>query len=362
VIDRGTENSIPGQWLPGRRFGEQARHDFEEILTKRPDFFYAAYLLGCWHRENGDTDSASQYFELAYAAAPVVLVMSFDLFKLPDSWEQNRPPQVTLVNNRTFAHYIDLTCHYGIDDCAIVRYPLLRADENGMVLIPAESEWLTWERTYYTGKRDATVIDLPADARPNQQFDTVWRFRGRSKVAMQQHVEMIPRPYDSNSMRTNPFFDPVWGTQQSLGIYEQIAAYCESQNEPSFLYDRKIMTPLSETNANFMLTESGTVRPIDGARLALIDTRDPRMLTWFLQQTGMARDALIKKTQAWYSEHNADAEIVLPKDTGVIITVVDCNHAAWLVKFAPVPNGYAVTTLRIGSFSDISIPRTRKTN
>jgi hypothetical protein len=219
-----------------------------------------------------------------------------------------------------------------------------------MVLIPAESEWLTWERTYYTGRRGATVMDLPADARPNQKFDTAWRFRGRSKVALLQHVEMIPRPYDSNPMRTNPFFDPVWGTQQSLGIYEQIAAYCESQNEPSFLYERQTMTPLLESNAKFMLTESGTIRPINGAKLALIDTRDPRMLTWYLQQTGLTRDALTAKTQAWHTKHDADAEIALPQEAGVIITVVESDHTAWLVKLAHVPNGYSVTTLRIGSF------------
>ena len=372
AVDRDSENAIPGQWLPGRVFGDQARRDFEAILARRPDFFYAAWLLGCWHRQNGDMEEASQYFEQAYTAAPIVLVMSFDLFELPESWEQNRPPRVTLVNNRTLTHSIDLTYHYGMDDCAMVRYPLLQADENGLVLIPAESGWLTWERTYYTGRRGAAAIDMPAVERPNRKFDTAWRFRGRSKVALLQHVEIIPLPYDANPMRSDPFFDPVWGVQQSLGVYERVASYCEGQNEPSFLYERRTLTPgqcqylppggwQRTASAGFMLTESGTIRPIGGAKPALIDSRDSRLLTWFLQQTGMTRNTLIAKTQAWHAEHAPDAEIMLPHNTGLIMTVVDRDHAVWLVKLAPAsmfddasadaqPPCYTATTLRIGSF------------
>ena len=374
-IVRDSEIAMPGQWLPDRIFGEQARRAFEAILARRPDFFYAAYLLGCWHRQNDDAETASQYFEQAYSAAPVVLVMSFDLIELRESWEQNRPPQVTLVNNRTFAHAIDLTYHYGIDDCAMVRYPLLQADKNGLALIPAESDWLTWERTFYTGRRNAMTVDMPAIERPNRKFDTAWRFRGRSKVALLQHVEMIARPYDANPMRTDPFFDPVWGTQQSLGVYERVASYCESQNEPSFLYDRQTITlgqshflpsggrSLSEP-VGFELTKLGTIRPIGGAKLAVIDSRDTRLLTWYLQQTGMTRDALIAKTQAWHAEHGPDAEISIPHDTGTILTIVDRDNIAWLMKLAPEPMPddalddtspprYMVTILRIGSLRKI---------
>ena len=368
AIDRDTEYAIPGQWLPGRRWSDQAKRDFEAILERRPEFFYAAYLLGCWHRQNGDTETATRYFEQAYATAPVVLVMSFDLFELPESWEQNRPPRVTLVNNRTFAHNIDLTYHDGLDDCAMVRYPLLRADENGLVFIPAESDWLTWQHTYYTGKRNATAIDMPVVVQSHSQFDMAWRFRGQSKVALLQHVEMVPRPYDTNPIRSDPFFDPVWGTQQSLGVYERVASYCEGQGEPSFLYDRQILTQSCQylppggrqqsENVGFILTESGTIRPTGRGRLAWIDSRNPGLLTWFLQQTGMTRNALIAKMQAWYAEHAPDDEIALPQGMGHLLVIVDQDHAAWLVKLAPVqpPSSFAdntypcyqVTALRIG--------------
>jgi len=350
---------IPGQWLPGRLLGEQARRDFEAILERRPDFFYAAYLLGCWHRQNGDIETATYYFEKAYATAPVVLVMSFDIIELGESWEQSRPPMVTLVNNRTFAHHIDLTYLYGVDDCATVRYPLLQADKNGLVLIPAEAEWLTWKRIFPTGRR--------AVEPPNRKFDTSWRFRGKAKVSILQHVEMIVRPYDTNPIRSDPFFDPFWGTQQSLGIYERVASYCESRNEPSNLFDRQILTSQSHdpptfwqygkmtqdsgvAQSGFMLTESDTIRPTGGAKVALIDSCDPRLLTWYLQQSDMIRDALIAKMRAWHTEHASDDEIALPQGMGHVLLVADRDSSAWLVKLTPVlPSSYMATTLRIGS-------------
>ena len=359
IFPCSAELALPGQWLPGRLLGEQAKRDFEAIFARRPDFFYAAYLLGCWHRQNGDIETATRYFEQAYSAAPVVLVMSFDLIELGESWEQSRPPVVTLVNNRTFVHNIDLTYHYGVDDCARVRYPLLQADKNGLVLIPVEADWLTWERILPTEQR--------AIEQPNRKFDTSWRFRGKSKVVCLQHVEMIVRPYDTNPIRSDPFFDPFWGTQQSLGIYERVASYCESQNEPSLLFDRQTLMPQSNDtpifwkygkiiqnsqnpNSGFVLTESGTIRPTGGTRVVLIDSCDPRLLTWYLQQLGMTRSTLIAKMQTWFTEHATDAEIALPQDLGHVLLVVDRDSSAWLVKLAPMPpSSYTATTLRIGS-------------
>ncbi len=408
VTDRGTENAMPGQWLPGHRFGGDARRDFEAILSRRPDFFYAAYLLGCWHRQSGDDVTATRYFEQAYASAPVVLVLSFDLIELAESWEQNRPPLVTLINSRTFAHNIDLTYHYGIDDDVMVRYPLLQADENGLVLIPAESDWLSWERAYYTGhraidsqghpsqispQRETLPDERPAVARASRKFDTAWRFRGRTKVALVQHEEIVVRPYDTNPMRSDPFFDPVWGTQQSLGVYERVAAFCESRNEPSWLYDRGTLVPMTHDRptfwhrgrivpfdaswhdtgglemsnvpkAGFALTESGMIRPLDGACLAVINSQDPRSLTWFLQQTGMTRSSLIEKIQTWLSGHAPDDEIAVRSDQGLVVAAVDRDNAAWLVKLVPIPASadatkdseipsYTVTTLRIGSLPGV---------
>jgi len=357
MIDQGTEIAIPGQWLPSRRFGETARRDFEAILARRPDFFYAAYLLGCWHRQNGDLETAERYFEQAYATAPVVLVMSFDLLELAESWEQNRPPQLTLLNNRTFAHNIDLTYHYGLDDAAMVRYPMLRSDENGLILIPAECEWLSWERTFETGLREP----MPLAGQKNMRS---WYFRGeQNAVSLLQHAEIIVRPYDTNLMRTDPFFDPFWGTQQSLTPYEHVATYCESRSEPSFLFDRQVLTStpieacwqsgrvvspadLQPDAPGFRLLENGTIRPFDGTFLAVIDTPDTRLLAYYLQQTGLTRSSLIAKIQAQHAESvSGVSDIEIPPDKGLVLVVIARDHAAWLIKLTPT---CTATTLRIG--------------
>ena len=370
MTDGDTEIAIPGQWLPGRKFGETARQDFEAILARRPDFFYAAYLLGCWHRQNGDLETAERYFEQAYTAAPVVLVMSFDLLELAESWEQNRPPQLTLLNNRMFAHHIDLTYHYGIDNAVMVRYPMLQSDENGLILIPAECGWLSWERTFETGLRES----VPHTGQKNTR---TWYFRGeRNTVSLLQHAEIIVRPYDTNLMRTDPFFDPFWGTQQSLAPYEHVATYCESRNESSFLFDRQVLTPcpietcwqsgrivpiteLQSDASGFRLLENGTIRPFDGTFLTVIDSPDTRMLAYYLQQTGLTRSSLIVKIQAQYAEGVSDIEI--PPDKGLVLVIIDRDHAAWLVKFAPTAHhespSYTATTLRIGC-----LPQTKQTS
>ena len=357
MVDGGTEIAIPGQWLPGRRFDETARQDFEAILVRRPDFFYAAYLLGCWHRQNGDFEAAERCFEQAYEAAPVVLVMSLDLLELAESWEQNRPPQLTLLNNRTFAHNIDLTYHYGLDDAAMVRYPMLRSDENGLILIPAECEWLSWERTFETGQR------APAPLVGQKNMRT-WYFHGeQNAVSLLQHAEIIVRPYDTNLMRTDPFFDPFWGTQQSLAPYERVATYCESQSESSFLFDRQVLTsspietcwqsgrvvPLADLQPDmpgFQLLENGKIRPFNGTFLAVIDSPDSRLLTYYLQQTGLTRSSLIAKIQARHAEGiSGVSDIEIPPDKGLVFVVIDRDHAAWLVKLTPT---HTATTLRIG--------------
>jgi hypothetical protein len=60
------------------RFSEPAaRERLEEILRQRPDFFYAEYALGLWHRLHGKPEDADHYFALAYRHAPVVLVQQY---------------------------------------------------------------------------------------------------------------------------------------------------------------------------------------------------------------------------------------------------------------------------------------------
>ena len=53
------------------------REALEAILDRRPDFFYAEFLLGVWHRRNGRDQDAEDYFDRAFEHAPVVIVQPY---------------------------------------------------------------------------------------------------------------------------------------------------------------------------------------------------------------------------------------------------------------------------------------------
>jgi hypothetical protein len=56
-----------------------ARAQLEAVLARRPDFFYAEYLLGLWHTMNGDAARGREYYARALEHAPVVLVQRYEL-------------------------------------------------------------------------------------------------------------------------------------------------------------------------------------------------------------------------------------------------------------------------------------------
>jgi len=51
----------------------------ESVLARRPNFFYAEYLLGLWHEKTGDASRAREYYAKALEHAPVVLVQRYEL-------------------------------------------------------------------------------------------------------------------------------------------------------------------------------------------------------------------------------------------------------------------------------------------
>lgn len=58
---------------------DSVRSDLEEMVARRPDFFYAEYLLSLWHERHGDSANADRYRTAAREHAPVVLVQPFVL-------------------------------------------------------------------------------------------------------------------------------------------------------------------------------------------------------------------------------------------------------------------------------------------
>jgi hypothetical protein len=65
-----------GQQL--RRFDDpEQREVLESILERKPDFFYAQYLLGTWYRRNGDPEKGQELLAEAMKKAPIVLTQRY---------------------------------------------------------------------------------------------------------------------------------------------------------------------------------------------------------------------------------------------------------------------------------------------
>ena len=56
---------------------ETTKQELETILRARPGFFYAEYLLGLWHQEQGDRARGETLYAQALEHAPAVLVQPY---------------------------------------------------------------------------------------------------------------------------------------------------------------------------------------------------------------------------------------------------------------------------------------------
>lgn len=55
----------------------EVRDELQSLLQKNETLFYAAFLLGDWHRKHGDVAEAERYHKLAYRHAPIILIQRF---------------------------------------------------------------------------------------------------------------------------------------------------------------------------------------------------------------------------------------------------------------------------------------------
>jgi hypothetical protein len=58
---------------------EDTRIKLEDVLKRRPGFFYAEYLLGLWHTASGDPVTGARHYADALEHAPAVLVQRYEL-------------------------------------------------------------------------------------------------------------------------------------------------------------------------------------------------------------------------------------------------------------------------------------------
>lgn len=108
--------------------GDDVRDELETILKKRPDFFYAEYLLGTWHRLNGNQQRSQEYYERAFKHAPVILVQSY----------QNKDGSpLAGAQIQTFAIECNRVQDGSLDPSLKLVFPALVTDTEGCFYLPS---------------------------------------------------------------------------------------------------------------------------------------------------------------------------------------------------------------------------------
>ncbi len=106
---------------------QTVRAGLQSLLQKNETLFYAAFLLGDWHRIHGNATEAERYHKLAYTHAPIVLIQRFqhaDGSPLTGAAIQ----ELTIEYNRVVAGSLDPSLQ--------LCYTNLTTDEEGCVYVP----------------------------------------------------------------------------------------------------------------------------------------------------------------------------------------------------------------------------------
>lgn len=99
----------------------------EEILARRPGYFYAEFVLATWYRDHGDVKEAARLLDLAYQHAPVIVVQRYEL--ADGTPLANTPIQsFALECNRIQQGYLDPSLQ--------LEYRNLRTDAQGCIYLP----------------------------------------------------------------------------------------------------------------------------------------------------------------------------------------------------------------------------------
>lgn len=109
-------------------FSEPAtRIALEDILKRRPGYFYAEFLLASWHRNSGDPLEAARLLDSAYQHAPVIVVQRFAL-------ADGSPLADTPI--ASFALECNRVENHSLDPSLKLLYYDLRTDADGCIYLP----------------------------------------------------------------------------------------------------------------------------------------------------------------------------------------------------------------------------------
>jgi formylglycine-generating enzyme required for sulfatase activity/beta-lactamase regulating signal transducer with metallopeptidase domain len=119
-----TNSSINGK----TEFSDPAtRTALEDLLKRRPNYFYAEFLLAQWHRDFGDAQKAAILLDAAYRHAPVIIVQRYQF--ADGSPLAHTPIQsFALECNRVQKGWLDPSLEF--------QYHDLRTDADGCIYLP----------------------------------------------------------------------------------------------------------------------------------------------------------------------------------------------------------------------------------
>jgi beta-lactamase regulating signal transducer with metallopeptidase domain len=135
---------------------DKTRQDLEDILRQRPDYFYAEYLLGTWHRLKGNSTEADDWYRRSFRHAPAIFVQPYT--------QTDGTPVESGQIVRTFI----LACYHqegGVQLPQELWYPLVETDERGAIYLPAYPT-VVMTNTLRSGLRSVSSVTDPAIYRP----------------------------------------------------------------------------------------------------------------------------------------------------------------------------------------------------
>ncbi|MCW3061255.1 MAG: blaR1 2 [Capsulimonas sp.] len=171
------------------------RQYLEDILAKRPHFFFAEYMMGVWCAKNGDKTGYQSWLTRALADAPVVIAGRIQ-------FNDGRPvPGFTFAPNLAYfstANFMEN--HSDYNDAQHLGYPEVTTDAQGCFYLPAFhaiTEVMGWSiDASSTAPRSSAAVETAKQMvmmMPQFPSQGVNRFRAAGKIAVLP--PMIVRPY-----------------------------------------------------------------------------------------------------------------------------------------------------------------------
>lgn len=175
----------------------ETRQTLEDILKRKPDFFYPQFLLGTWYRRNGQLDKAQQLLTASLKNSPIVLTQRY---------KQGNGDPLTNVSIDGMAIECNRVKNHSLNPDLKLEFVDLVTDSEGEIAIPVYD----------------TVFRLSSRSFP-KEYDTEmsrlgW-FQSRSRIGILPEItawKRYSRPQDfTRSARESSLLSGAKGTTTS---------------------------------------------------------------------------------------------------------------------------------------------------